>query len=116
MSLCSVWLGIGLQRRRMQVGSSFFVEELTRTPRFLSGEHKDTPMDGEPWYTSMQAYRWQQQPDEDKQVPGVPIKRRDDTPDADRYMHEAADGFPMDTGPVVSRRTTSGKQRARYAA
>ena len=112
----SVDLGIGLQRRRMQVGSSFFAEELTHAPRFLSGDDAGNAMASVSWYQRMQAYRWKQQPDEDKAVPGVPIKRDDDTCDADRYMHEAVDGFPIDTGPVVHRRTLGGKRRARKAA
>jgi hypothetical protein len=45
----------------------------------------------------------------------VPIKRDDDTADADRYLHEAVDGFPAARGPVVSKRTLSGRQRARSA-
>ena len=86
----SVWAGIGLVNRRFADAASFYTKELTEPP-MLEGRR----LNGEPWYDSMTAYRWQEQPDQDKQVPGVPIKRRDDTPDADRYMHEEADGFPI---------------------
>jgi hypothetical protein len=66
-------------------------------------------MDGQSWYSRMTNLRWQQQPDEDRAVPGVPIKRDDDTPDSDRYLHEAADGFPGRTGPVIARTTLDGR-------
>ncbi len=59
---------------------------------------------------------WQdKQPDEERQVPGVPIKRDDDTADADRYLHEEADGFPAYSGQVVGRRTLGGRRRATSA-
>jgi hypothetical protein len=112
----SVALGIGLQRRRMQVGSSFFLPELTLPPRFLSGDEVGQEMTGRSWYERMQNYVWELQPDETKQVKGNPLKRNDDTCDADRYMHEAVDAFPTYTGPIVSRVTTSGRPRARWAA
>ena len=108
----SVWLGISMQRRRMADGASYFTEELTQVPKHADGR----AMKGKAWYVRMQNYRWQIQPDEDKQVPGVPIKRNDDTADADRYLEEGVDGFPIQTGPIVSRRTIAGKKRARYAA
>ena len=60
----------------------------------------------------MLRYRWQQQPNPDKAVQGVPIKRDDDTADADRYMHEEADGFPVYAGPAIPRRTATGRRRA----
>ena len=107
----SVWNGIGLQRRRMADGASYFTEELTQSPRHADGR----AMKGKAWYVRMQNYRWQIQPDEDKAVPGVPIKRDDDTADADRYMHEAVDGFPMNTGPAISKRDARGKKLARFA-
>ena len=66
-------------------------------------------MEGLAWYTRMTNLRWAQQPDEDRAVPGVPIKRDDDSPDADRYMHEAADGFPSSHGPIVAKYTLNGR-------
>lgn len=107
----SVWMGINLQRRRMADGTAFFTEELTRQPVRGDG----TKSLGKPWFERMVNLRWAQRPDEDRAVPGVPIKRDDDTPDADRYMHEAVDGFPAARGPAVSRRTLSGRERARSA-
>ena len=101
----SVWLGIGLQRRRMKDGASFYTEELTKAPG----------PNGRSWYESMTRYRWKEQPDEERQVPGVPVKRDDDTPDADRYLHEEADGFPEYVGTVVGERTLAGRPRARSA-
>ena len=105
----SVWTGITAQRRRMEQGTSFYTEDLTRPPKFLSGKLAGTSMSGKSWYERMVNYRWAQQPDEDRAVPGVPIKRDDDTPDADRYLHEAADGFPSARGPAVARTTITGK-------
>lgn len=104
----SVWLGITAQRRRMEQATSFFTEDLTHPPKFLSGAMQGQEMEGLPWYQSMTNLRWKQEPDEDRAVPGVPIKRDDDTPDADRYMHEAADGFPGARGPVIARTTLDG--------
>ena len=117
----SVMLGIGLQRRRMEIGSSFFMEDLTRIPVFLAGpkveaEDVGKQMSAKSWYERMQNYVWELQPDETKAVKGHPLKRNDDTPDADRYMHEAVDAFPIDTGPVVRNRTLSGQPRATKAA
>ena len=85
----SVVAGIGLVQRRFNDGASFYTEELTRKPVFEGRQQN-----GQSWYDSMSKYRWQDQPDPDRRVPGVPIKREDDTPDSDRYMHEEADGFP----------------------
>jgi hypothetical protein len=107
----SVWNGIGLQRRRMADGASFFAEELTRPPVRADGP----PSKGRSWYERMAGYRWAEQPNEERAVPGVPVKRNDDTPDADRYLHEAVDGFPGPMGPVISRKTLSGRARARQA-
>ena len=108
----SVWTGINLQRRRFADGAGFFTEELTHAPLRPDG----TAAKGHAWYERMINYRWQQQPDEDRAVPGVPIKRDDDTCDADRYLEEGVTGFPVYAGPIVSSVTTSGKKRARYAA
>lgn len=102
----SVWNGIQAQTSRGSKGLSFYTEELTMPPVF-DGEQ----LNGRSWYDAMSRYRWQQQPDEDKAVPGVPIKRDDDTPDADRYMVEEADGFPTYTGPAIQ--SLSGRPRAR---
>ena len=85
----SVVAGIGLVQRRLEDAASFYTEQMTRPPT-LDGRL----LNGTSWYDSMSKYRWQDQPDPDRAVPGVPIKRDDDTPDADRYMHEEADGFP----------------------
>lgn len=103
----SVMLGIGLQRRRMEIGSSFFMEDLTRIPVFLAGpkvEDVGKQMAAKSWYERMQNYVWELQPDETKAVKGVPLKRNDDTADADRYMHEAVDAFPMYVGPTLGTR------------
>ena len=104
----SVWHGITAQRRRMEHASSFYTDDLTQPPRFLSGPLEGMQMSGESWYSRMTNLRWAQQPDEDRAVPGVPIKRDDDTPDSDRYMHEAADGFPSALGPAIARTTIDG--------
>jgi len=107
----SVWMGINLQRRRMAAGTSYFTEELTKTPLRADG----TKCLGQAWFTRMANVRWKIEPNEDRAVPGVPIKRNDDTSDADRYLHEAIDGFPVYNGPVISKRTLAGKRRARKA-
>lgn len=101
----SVTAGIGLVRRRMRDGASHYTEELLKPPAPGS----------QSWYESMTRYRWAEQPDEDRAAPGTPIKRDDDTPDADRYMHEEADGFPEYTGPPVHKLTAGGRERARSA-
>jgi hypothetical protein len=72
-------------------------------------------MKGQSWYTQIQNYRWKLEPEEDRAVPGVPIKRNDDTADAERYMEEAASGFPTNTGPALSPTAINGKRLARYA-
>lgn len=105
----SVVAGIGLVNRRLQDGASFYTEELTRKPT-LDGR----VLNGQPWYDAMGRYRWQEQPDPDRAVPGVPIKRDDDTPDADRYMHEEADGFPV-IPMRMTRRNLAGRPLARSA-
>lgn len=85
----SVWLGIVQERGRMKDKTSWYVPELTQKP-MLDGK----ALNGESWYDRMRRYRWQVQPDENRSVPGTPIKRDDDQCDADRYMVEEADGFP----------------------
>lgn len=118
----SVWMGIGLQRARMQDGTSFFTgarnnptdpwDDLTAVPVFFDGQQ----MNGRPWFERMSNYRWKDEPNEDRAVPGVPIKRNDDVVDADRYMHEAVDAFPVNAGPVVGRRSLGGKPMATKVA
>ena len=98
--------GINLQNKRFEDAQSFFTEDLTRAPSLRSRS----------WLDSMLRYRWAQQPNEDKSVPGVPIKRDDDTADADRYMHEEADGFPVPTGPAVRLVGGTGRKRATRVA
>ena len=107
----SITAGIGLVKRRMSDGASFFTPDLRQRPA-LDGK----PLSGSSWYDRMRRYRWDEQVDETKAARGVPLKRDDDTADADRYMHEAADGFPINTGPVIHKRTLSGKRRRRKAA
>ena len=102
----SVAGGINLQNKRIEDGASYFTEALTEPP---------SP-NARSWYDSMLRYRWKDQPDEDKQVPGEPIKRDDDTPNADRYMHESADGFPVPTGPAVRLVGGTGHKRATRVA
>jgi hypothetical protein len=72
-------------------------------------------MAGDAWYDRMMNYVWELQPDETKLVKGVPLKRNDDTPDADRYMHEAVDAFPQDLRPAISHRDMSGRPLAKRA-
>ena len=106
----SITAGIGLVKRRMADGASFFTSDLRQIPT-LDGRM----LNGQSWYDRMRRYRWDEQVDETKAARGVPLKRDDDTPDADRYMHEAADGFPMNTGPAISKRDARGKKLARFA-
>lgn len=107
----SVAAGIELVRKRMAQGSSRFTEELLHTPKF----HDGRPMNGKSWYERMSSYRLVLVEDPNKPAKLMPLKRDDDTPDADRYLHEAVDGLPVYTGPVVSKRTLGGKRRARKA-
>lgn len=86
----SVWLGIVQVRKRMKESTSWYTSDLMQKPR-IGGR----VLNGDSWYDSMRRYRWQDQPDENKAVPGQPLKRDDDTADADRYMGEEADGFPV---------------------
>ena len=100
----SVAGGIILVQKRMEDAQSFFTEDLTRAPS----------LNARSWLDSMLRYRWKTQPNEERAVPGVPIKRDDDTPDADRYMAEEADGFPVYDGPAV-RVVAGGSKRATSA-
>ena len=87
----SVDAGIGLQNRRFEDGSSYFTEDLLAPPSAEAGLRG-----AKSWFERMSEYRWDEEPnDPDKPVARIPIKRNDDTPNADRYMHEAADGFPV---------------------
>lgn len=104
----SVAAGIGLVKKRMHDGLSFYTADLAQVPE-VDG-HK---LNGNSWYDRMKRYRWDEQPDETKAARGVPLKRDDDTADADRYMHEEADGFPVYAGPVIH--SLSGRPRARSA-
>ncbi len=92
----SVSAGIGLVKRRMADGAGLFTENLRQVPT-LDGQK----LNGDSWYDRMRRYRWDEQPDETKAAKGTPLKRDDDTADADRYMHEEADGFPNAPGPAV---------------
>lgn len=85
----SVSAGIGLVKRRMKDGAGLFTDDLRQVPT-VDG----VKLNGDAWYDRMRRYRWDEQPDETKAAKGTPLKRDDDTADADRYMHEEADGFP----------------------
>lgn len=87
----SVDAGIGLQNRRFEdAGASWFTEEL------LSAEPGAAARGARSWFERMTEYRWAEEPaNPSSVVPRVPIKRADDVVDADRYLHEAADGFPV---------------------
>lgn len=105
----SVTAGIGLVRRRMKDGASYFTEALRQKPRDVTG-----PLNGDAWYERMRRYRWDDQPDETKAAKGTPLKRDDDTADADRYMHEEADGFPVEAY-KMPKVNLNGRPMARYA-
>ena len=105
----SVSAGIGLVKRRMHDKASFYTAELAQVPT-VDG-HK---LNGDSWYDRMRRYRWDDQPDETKAARGTPLKRDDDTADADRYMHEEADGFPV-MPYQIPKTNTAGKPLARYA-
>lgn len=98
----SVVTGIGMVRRRLRMNDrtgrprSFYVPGLTG------------------WYGQTRRYRWKEQPNPDARVFGEPLKRADDFPDADRYMHEQVDGWPLDPAPGRPR-TISGRRRATTA-
>jgi len=106
----SVDVGITLVRDRMKNGSSYFTEDLLEIPS-LDGLR----LNGGSWYEMMRKYRWQDQPDDNKRVPGVPLKRDDDTADADRYMHEEADGFPVTPARLPQRAANTNQPLARKA-
>ncbi len=76
----SVDAGVGLQRRRMKDSTSWFTPELRQVP-MVNGRR----LHGRAWYDAMRRYR---------EKDGRYVKLEDDTADADRYMHEEADGFP----------------------
>ena len=104
----SVSAGIGLVKRRMKDGASLYTASLAQVPE-VDGQR----LNGDSWYDRMRRYRWDEQPDETKAAKGTPLKRDDDTADADRYMHEEADGFPAPTGPAI--RSLTGRPLARMA-
>ena len=87
--------GVGLQRRRMNDSSSWFTPALRQIPE-VDGKR----LHGRSWYDAMRRYR-----EED----GKYVKLDDDTADADRYMHEEADGFP-ELPYSVTHTTMAGKQ------
>lgn len=103
----SVWAGIVEERKRMKAGTSWYTADLVQPPT-VDG----ISLNGDSWYDRMRRYRWQEQPNENRQVPGVPLKRDDDTPDADRYMQEEADGFPF-TAVRLPKRAIGGQPLAR---
>lgn len=107
----SVAAGIELVRDRMAQGSSRFTEELLHVPKF----HDGRPMNGKSWYERMSNYRLVLVEDPNKPAKLLPLKRDDDTADADRYLHEAVDGLRLPSGPAVSGRTISGKRLAKKA-
>ena len=96
----SVDAGVGLVRRRMKDATSWFMPDLRQVPR-LDGRK----LNGRSWYDAMRRYR-----EED----GKYVKLDDDTADADRYMHEEADGFPV-MPYKMPKTNTAGKPLARYA-
>ena len=105
----------GGTRRPSQAGGTRRPSQAGGTRHPSQGGGDGQPALGKSWFERMTNLRWAQPPDGDRATPGVPIKRDDDTPDADRYMHEAVDGFPAARGPSVSNRTLSGRKRARSA-
>ena len=94
----SVDAGVGLQRRRMHDHTSWFVPALRQVPS-VDGKR----LHGRSWYDAMRRYR-----EED----GKYVKADDDTADADRYMHEEADGFPLSHRAIS---TLTGRKRSVYA-
>lgn len=91
----SVSIGIGLQRQRFRDKASWFTEALLESPPGIGGDS---------WFRRMKAYRWAEPKSDDDLVKPEPVKRDDDLPDADRYMHEASDGYPHN----ANRSTTYG--------
>lgn len=106
----SVNAGIGLVARRFRDGTSYYSSLLEQPPG------RDAAVRGaESWYTRMTRYRWKDEPGNPQQrIEPEPLKRDDDTADADRYMHEAADEWPQNRQ-AISRRTVDGRERARSA-
>jgi hypothetical protein len=83
----SVQMGIGTVRRRLEAAvqglpwGSYYTDDLVKFPR------------------RMETYRWPEPANDDERVQSNPIKRDDDLMDADRYMHEEADGFGLEPLP-----------------
>lgn len=87
----SVSAGIGLVKRRMKDGASWYMPALYQRP-VVDGR----VLNGRSWYEGMRRYRWAEDVNPNAAAKGKPLKRDDDTADADRYMHEEADGFPVE--------------------
>ena len=104
----SVTAGIGLNKRRMKDGTGWYTPELRQIPE-LDGRR----MNGRSWYEGMRRYRWSEDNNPNTAAKGVPLKRDDDTADADRYDAEEVDGFPAYSGPAI--RSLNGKPLARIA-
>jgi hypothetical protein len=104
----SVQQGVALVKRRFADHTGWFTSDLRQVPT-LDGRM----LNGDSWYDRMRRYVWDEQPDETKAAKGQPLKRNDDTPDADRYRQEGVDGFPADTGPTIARRYLGGQKRER---
>lgn len=85
----SVSAGIGLNKRRMKDGSSWYTPNLRQTP-----EVNGVKLNGRSWYEGMRRYRWAEDGAPNTAARGTPLKRDDDTADADRYDAEEIDGFP----------------------
>ena len=96
----SVDAGVGLQRRRMNDSTSWFTPELRQVP-MVNGKR----LHGRSWFDAMRRYR-----EED----GKYVKLDDDTADADRYMAEEADGYPVVVGKLPTR-SLGGRALARSA-
>lgn len=85
----SVSAGIGLVRRRLLAVTqgltwgSYYTPECVLFPR------------------RVESYRWAEPRGDDATVKPKPVERDDDLMDADRYMHEEADGFPSIQGPAI---------------
>lgn len=103
----SVAAGIGLVKRRMKDGTSWFTTELRQTP-VVDGYR----LNGRSWYESMRRYRWPEDGNPNAQISANPLKRDDDTADADRYDAEEQDGFPE--YPIeITRATITGRPFSR---
>ena len=106
----SVVMGIGLQNRRFAERSSYFTAALLSPP-----SREAASRGARSWYERMSAYRWAPEKGGDTPAKREPIKVSDDTPNADRYMHEAVDAWPVYTGPIVGKRTLGGARLAQRA-